>query len=80
KRLDDIEKWYDIGGAVSPGDFDWLIGQVRRQEAELKLYREYYKKLHDELEKEDSADESIGNILQLNILLLISLAALEATE
>ncbi|ATH93201.1 hypothetical protein [Bacillus glycinifermentans] len=80
KRLDDIENWYDIGGSVSPDDFDWLIGQVRRQDAELELYREYFKKVHDELEKEDSAGESIENILRLNTLLLISLAALEAAE
>lgn len=85
KRLDDIENWYDICGSFSPDDFNWLTGQVRRlqeeksrHEAELELYREYFKKVHDELEKEDSADESNENILRLNTQLLISLAALEA--
>ncbi|MEC1428843.1 hypothetical protein P9D51_22645 [Bacillus sonorensis] len=51
-----------------------------RYEIELALYRDYFKKVHDELEREDSADESIENILRLNTQLLISLAALEAEE
>ncbi|MCY8345014.1 hypothetical protein MOC74_05960 [Bacillus haynesii] len=87
KRLDDIQNWYDIDASVSPDDFNWLIGQVRRlqeeksrHEAELELCREYFKKVHDELEKEDSAGERIENILRLNTQLLISLAALEAAE
>ncbi|KAA6450984.1 hypothetical protein [Bacillus swezeyi] len=83
KRLEDIENWYVIDASVSPDDFGWLIGQVEeksRHEAELELYREYFKKVHDELEKEDSAGESIENILRLNNHLLISLAALEAAE
>lgn len=59
---------------------DRLQEENERLQAELELYREYFKKVHDELEKEDSADESIENILRLNTQLLISLAALEAAE
>ncbi|MCI4128209.1 hypothetical protein [Bacillus haynesii] len=57
-----------------------LHEEKSRHEAELELYRKYFKKVHDELEKEDSAGESIENILRLNTQLLISLAALEAAE
>jgi len=39
KRLDDIENWYDIGGAVSPDDFNWLTGQVRRLQEEKERYK-----------------------------------------
>ncbi|MEC1552569.1 hypothetical protein P9D28_09030 [Bacillus haynesii] len=59
---------------------DRLQEENERLQAELELCREYFKKVHDELEKEDSADESVDNILRLNTQLLISLAALEAAE
>ncbi|MFP7275794.1 hypothetical protein SFC17_12770 [Bacillus paralicheniformis] len=60
--------------------YDNSEAENERLQAELELYRKYFKKVHDELEKEDSADESIENILRLNTQLLISLAALEAAE
>ncbi|MCY8090773.1 MULTISPECIES: hypothetical protein [Bacillus] len=39
KRLDDIQNWYDIDASVSPDDFNWLIGQVRRLQEEKERYK-----------------------------------------
>ncbi|MFT0823134.1 hypothetical protein VSK91_02605 [Bacillus swezeyi] len=69
KRLDDIENWYGIGGAVSPDDFEWLIGQVRRLQEE----KERYKKALNKIAGDISVD-TLGKAEE------IAIEALEAAE
>ncbi|MDI3411771.1 hypothetical protein QKW52_22300 [Bacillus sonorensis] len=69
KRLDDIESWYDIGGAVSPDDFNWLTGQVRRLQEE----KERYKKALNRI----AGDISVDTLEKAEV---IAIEALEAAE
>ncbi|MCY9434177.1 hypothetical protein [Bacillus haynesii] len=69
KRLDDIENWYDIDASVSPDDFNWLTGQVRRLQEE----KERYKKALNRI----AGDISVDTLEKAEV---IAIEALEAAE
>ncbi|MCF7618585.1 hypothetical protein L3137_15115 [Bacillus sonorensis] len=69
KRLDDIESWYDIGGAVSPDDFNWLTGQVRRLQEEKERCKKALNKI--------AGDISVDTLEKAEV---IAIEALEAAE
>lgn len=69
KRLDAIENWYEVDASVSPGDFEWLIGQVERLQEE----KERYKKALNRIAEDISVDT-------LEKTEVIAIEALEAAE
>lgn len=69
KRLDAIENWYEVDASVSPGDFEWLIEQVRRMQEEKERYKKALNRIAEDISVDTSEKAEV-----------IAMEALEAEE